>query len=365
MSNKIKEEQSNIIRQRTPREPLKDRTTVFLGALTLALAFVFILIAPKFFAQTAVSLGMDDQTVIDEVQYRHPLSGLSLDEPLEDLQIYGVMIDNHVDAWPPAGIDQAALVIEAPVEASISRMLAFFSEDQHVEAIGPVRSARPYYLDWNNELDALYAHVGGSNTALDLIASGGTFDFNQYWNGGFYWRSSYRYAPHNVFTSTEDMAAYVEERDEAGRAPELLYGVWKFDDSMMEGDDVTAVAIDFSAPTYYAEWEYNVEQNRYVRSQAGLAHKTDEGNQIMANNVVVVVTDIEVIDSVGRRDVRTTGEGEGYLFQDGVMMEVTWRKPSATERLRFYNEDDQEVAMNAGITWIEVIGSVEDMKIEE
>jgi len=44
---------------------------------------------------------------------------------------------------------------------------------------------------------------------------------------------------------------------------------------------------------------------------------------------------------------------------------VTWRKPSATERLRFYNEDDQEVAMNAGITWIEVIGSVEDMKIEE
>ena len=85
----------------------------------------------------------------------------------------------------------------------------------------------------------------------------------------------------------------------------------------------------------------------------------------MADNVAVVVTEIEVIDNVGRREIRTTGEGEAYVLRDGIVIEATWKKPSTSERLKFYNRaTGEEITMNAGVTWIEVVGSEEDIRIE-
>lgn len=361
MATPKKTEQTNKTRKRTTIEFWKDRPAVLLMALTVALAFVFVLVLPNFFhGETDIEQEAIDQ-VVAEPMFRHPISGLPIYEEMDLPQLFGVMIDNHAEAWPPSGIDQALLVYEAPVEAGISRMLAVFSEEQEVDVIGPVRSARPYYLDWNNELDALYVHVGGSNAALDLIASGGTFDLNQYWFGEYFWRSTQRFAPHNVYTSTELLQEYVDEREEVGRAPELLYGLWNFKEPALESEDAVGVEIDFWAPTYVAAWEFDVERRKYVRSQGGYAHETSEGEPILADNIVIAITDVEVIDSVGRRDVRTTGEGEGYVLQDGRLIAAIWKKPSATERLRFYNDQDEEIAMNPGITWIEIIPTEEDL----
>lgn len=348
---------------------LKDKTVVFLSALTVALAFIFILLLPQFIQERVSEGGNTDKEkgIVQEGAplYRHPLTGAPLFEPVELPRVFGVMIDNHEEAWPPSGIDQAVLVIEAPVEAGISRMLAFFTQEQDVEEIGPVRSARPYYLDWNNELDALYTHVGGSNAALDLIASGGTFDFNEYWNGDYFWRSTQREAPHNAYTSTDDMKAFVAARQEAGRAPNILYGVWQFKDAKECIGDPIEVRVDFWAPIYSAIWNYDVESRQYLREQAGAMHLTADGHQIKADNVGIVITDVKILDSVGRREIRTLGEGKGYVLQDGIVIEGIWKKNSSSERLRFYDEEGNEIKMNAGTTWIEVLpdeGSLEFMQ---
>ena len=207
-----------------------DRLTLVGLLIVVGLAILVALVLPKFVYRSSPEPTDEQETTSDAV-YRHPLTGASIYAPLVELpQVFAVMIDNHEDAWPPSGIDQAFLVIEAPVEAAIPRLLAFFSSEEDVAEIGPVRSARPYYLDWANELDALYVHVGGSNAALDLIASGGTFDFNQYWWGEYFWRAGNRFAPHNVFTSTTLMNEFVTRRTEAGVVPERLYDVWLFKD---------------------------------------------------------------------------------------------------------------------------------------
>ncbi|PJE76341.1 hypothetical protein COV05_04880 [Candidatus Uhrbacteria bacterium CG10_big_fil_rev_8_21_14_0_10_48_16] len=339
--------------------------------LLVGLLVVFILVLlvvavlPKFVYRLQ-SIGEEGDIDSQELLYRHPLTGVLLYEEVAPPQIYSVMIDNHEDAWPPSGIDQAFLVIEAPVEAGISRMLAFFSEEQDVEEIGPVRSARPYYLDWASELDALYAHVGGSPEALDLIASGGTFDMNQYWWGEYFWRENgTRYAPHNVFTSSDDLNQFFHLREEAGATPTRLYDTWMFKDPEPSQEEGKGVFIDFWAPVYVVDWEYNQETNLYERSQFREPHVVTSGAQIMADNVVVVITDVSIIDSVGRREIRTIGEGDGYVFQDGRVIEVTWKKPSASERLKFYDRTtDEEIIMNAGVTWIEIVPNEDDISIE-
>lgn len=350
------------IRDIVERIKKADRPMLVGLLVVLVLAMLVVAVLPRFvFRDDAVSVpGIEQEVVL----YRHPLNGLPVSEEIEPSQVFAVMVDNHEEAWPLSGVDQAFLIVEVPVEAGIPRMLAFFSEEQAVEEIGPVRSARPYCLDWAAEFDALYVHVGGSNQALDLIASGGTFDLNQYWWGDYFWRATDRYAPHNVYTSTELLNAFYTMREEAGAAPTRLYDLWVFKDPEPTGSE-SSLYIDFWAPVYVVDWTYDEETGRYAREQFGEPHLVESGAQIMADNVAVVITDIEVIDNVGRREIRTTGEGNGYVLQDGRVIEATWKKPSKSERLKFYGRaTGEEIVMNAGITWIEVVGSEEDVRIE-
>ncbi|MBI4598854.1 DUF3048 domain-containing protein [Candidatus Uhrbacteria bacterium] len=298
---------------------------------------------------------------------RHPLTGLPVAEPVEPPSVFGVMVENMADSWPQSGLEEAFLVIEAPVEAAIPRFLAFYGDDQEVDKIGPVRSARPYYLDWNAEWDALYAHVGGSDAALSLIASGGTFDLNEYWNGRFFWRAKDRHAPHNVYTSSELLKLALGERQERGSTPDSSYGLWTFKDDWPVDETfvVSEVTIDFWLPVYRIAWEYDPETNAYLRSQAGKPHRMGTGNRISTNNVAIMETDVQILDDVGRRKIRTIGTGRALVFQDGRLIRGTWSKPMPEERLRFFDASGEEIRWNAGKTWIEVVPTLEDVDIPE
>ena len=75
-----------------------------------------------------------------------------------------VMIDNHSDAWPQAGLNQTYMVYEIIVEGGETRLMALF-KGVDVDKIGPVRSSRHYFLDYVMENDAIYAHYGWSPQA--------------------------------------------------------------------------------------------------------------------------------------------------------------------------------------------------------
>ncbi|NQV89854.1 DUF3048 domain-containing protein [Candidatus Uhrbacteria bacterium] len=355
----LESQKKEQIRMKKTDQPLLVGLLVILGLVVLVAA-----VFPRFIYRSQEQQTLS-QELYEEVLYRHPLTGMALNEAMDLPQVFAVMIDNHSDAWPPAGIDQAFLVIEAPVEAGMSRMEAFFTQEVEIEKIGPVRSARPYFLDWANEFDAQYVHVGGSNEALDLIASGDTFDMNQYWWGQYFWRSTNRYAPHNVYTSSDYLNEFYTVRAEAGVVPTRLYDLWEFKNPSPSGSEGLGLHIDFLPPVYVVDWVYNTETNQYERSQYLDPHLVESGAQLTADNVALVLTDVSVIDAVGRRAIRTTGEGEGYVFQDGNVIEATWRKPSKSERLKFYDrETGEEIIMNAGKTWIEIVGDEEDVIIK-
>lgn len=298
-----------------------------------------------------------------QTQSRDPLTGVLVDIAHSNQQVYGVMIDEHMDARPQSGIDQAFLVIEAPVEAGIPRLLAFFSADQKVDKIGPVRSARPYYVDWALEFGALYTHVGGSNEALDKIKNGATFDLNQFWHDPQFWRSTDRDVPHNVYTSTNRLGAYAKAKQDAGR-PAPLYGVWKFKTTEPTEVFPERFSINYISPDYLFSWAYDVEKKTYVRLFDDQPVKTLDGNEINVQNVAVLISDVEAVDAVGRRHIRTTGEGTAYVFQDGKKIQAVWKKPTASERLRFFAKSGDEIEMNPGHTWIEVIGDESQLTVQ-
>ncbi|MDQ5952581.1 MAG: hypothetical protein QG626_710 [Patescibacteria group bacterium] len=330
-------------------------------AVMLAVTAAFMLKPAKYVPN---DVGGDD--VIVDSTIRHPLTGEVLEAQVAELpQVFAVMIENSADAWPLSGLEDAFLVIEAPVEGNIPRFITFFSGEQTADAqvtpvakIGPVRSARPYYLDWSAEFDSIYAHVGGSPEALDLISQRDMFDLNEFFQGEYFWRDvPRRQAPHNVYTSTDRLAEAALELE----TPTSAYGTWLFkDDSPIGAESARSLVIDWGEGSLYdVAWKYDPASNDYTRLQDGIVFKTQAGANIVANNVAVLASDVTVVDGVGRRHIRTLGTGDALVVQDGTLILGTWKKDSIEDRIRFYDASGKEIRMNAGKTWIEIVPSLD------
>jgi len=115
------------------------------------------------------------------------LSGLQVDKSVNQRPVTGVMIENSPDARPQSGLDQASVVFEAIAEGGITRFLTLF-QDTQPDYLGPVRSARPYYVQWCMGFDCSLAHVGGSPEALADIPAWGTKNLDQFANSGSFQR---------------------------------------------------------------------------------------------------------------------------------------------------------------------------------
>lgn len=275
------------------------------------------------------------------------------------LQPYAVVVENMPEARPLTGPALANLVIEAPVEGGITRYLLVFDATTTADAVGPVRSARPYFVEFAEGLDAVFAHVGGSPEALERIAGMKTFrDLNEFWNGRFFWRSARRAAPHNVFTRSDLLREAAESKEWKTGA----FKSWNYAEGSPE-DVATSSRGTVPGPeiayggSYSVRWSYDGLNNRYVRkTSTGAVQKDEDGTEVAARNVVVLLTEEKVLDEIGRLRIRTTGRGKAVLYRDGKAFELTWQR-TAGEHFRFESVDGSDATFNRGTTWIEVVTS--------
>lgn len=283
---------------------------------------------------------------------RH-LDGVLVEPGQEAFMPRAVMVDNMVDARPWSGVDQASLVIEAPAEGGITRFLTIFDGGTTTTKIGPVRSARPYYLDWAQGWDAAYFHVGGSPDAIDRLKQmGPSFaNIDEMARGSAFWRATDRLAPHNAYTSGDMMMTTL---DRMGFASTTVGSVWHFQDGAASSSrgGVTSISVPYGG-SYNVVWKFDKDRGVYVRNSGGKVQKTLEGNSIEVQNLVVIKTDSQVLDEKGRLKIRTTGSGQAIIYRDGNKYPVIWRRSSG-EAMRFEGTDGSEFLFTRGKTWIEV-----------
>ncbi len=260
-----------------------------------------------------------------------------------------VVIDNDILARPQAGLGRASLVYEAPVEGGMTRYLAVFPADADLSAVGPVRSARPYFVTWASELKALFIHCGGSPEALTQIKGASLYDLNEFFNSNYFWRenSDTRSAPHNVLTSGDNWRSYLDNRGLVEKSADA----WLFKTEAEHASSSQDISIRFSN-NFKALWRYDGSTNEYLRFFNGTESR-DEADKITAKNIIVHHLDSRVLDDTGRLRLDMTGTGEALICIDGVCLTGTWKK-TGEERTRYYYENGEEIKLNPGITWIEV-----------
>ena len=283
-------------------------------------------------------------------QFTSPLNGDCVASDVSAAQTFAVMIDNSRDARPVAGINEARVVFEAVAEATITRYLALFDSAQTVTKIGPVRSARSYYVDWAGDFGSVYAHVGGSPEALTKLQKSDVVeDVNEFYNGQYFWRDRSRSAPHNTYTSIELLNKYLQDQELSPRTSSVA---WEYDYS---GTDVIESPVSsISVPCLPISWQYNLETKMYERFDSKILAKDDSGDKIVAKNLIFLYTDSRPIDNVGRLNTKTIGSDQALIFRGGGAIEAFWTR-ELTGGLLWQTSAGEKVRLTPGKIWVTVL----------
>ncbi len=289
-----------------------------------------------------------------ETSYSFPLTGMvTKKEP--DQRAIAVMINNHPKARPQSGLNKADIVYEILAEGDITRFLAVFQSEKPGK-IGPVRSARDYYIKLAKGLNALYIAHGYSPEAKKMLNNHYIDNLNGIvYDGTLFQRSKARKAPHNSYITYENILKGAKQKKYSMKGLPPSFQFLTDDESKaIKGNEANSLKITYSnGGISDSKFEYDAALGKYKRFSGGNQTADLETNDpILVDNIFIIETVHRFIDSYGRRDVDLTSGGKGYLLQKGKVNEVNWEN---RDGLIVPLKNGEEVRMVPGKTWVNVV----------
>ena len=283
---------------------------------------------------------------------------------------YAIMINNVAGARKlQSGLQDAYLIYEMMVEGGITRYLALFL-DQNTERIGSIRSARHYYLDYALENDAIYVHHGYSPQAREDWKSLGVdrIEVNDIATG---WRdkSASKTYEFTLFSSIKKLNKGLgSKRTERNNDLLLNYSADEVDLSQLEGAiPANKLNIKYSGNTNN-NYVYDKDNKFYLRS---VNNKSQDdyvtGKQLTVKNIIVYSIKYSGIsgDDKGRQTIDNIGEGNGYYISNGYAIPITWSKKSRKSQTIYRYNNGQEITVNDGNTFIQIVPESGSINITE
>ena len=301
---------------------------------------------------------------------RSILTGLVIEEEYIARRPVAVVINNSPDARPQSGIANADIIYEVLAEGSTTRLLLVFQSDIP-EKIGPVRSARDYFVDFALNHDAFFVHHGGSPTGYQRIRSllginavdGIRFEGIVFWRDRSYpeWTGieRQRALEHSSYTGWARLTRHMENfevRDYINEDPlnGFIFGEMPQNASLYQRD-VKTITVPY-ARNVTTTFVYSQDTGMYYLEHIrGIWQDALTEEHVSVANVLIQQTTIRVVDNVGRRSVETVGSGTGFLARGGNVYRVNWQKDDHDSPMRWYFLDGSSVVLAPGRTWINVL----------
>ncbi len=279
-----------------------------------------------------------------------------------------IMIDNHSDAWPQAGLQDAYMVYEIIVEGGETRLMALF-KGANVEKIGPVRSARHYFIDYAMENDAIYAHFGQSPQAESDIKKYNINNINGiYEDGVTFWRVKDKSSPHNAVTSTTKILESAQSKKyntKSSKESVLKYTIDEIE--LEEGEEATKITIPHSN-LQTVMYSYNKEKQvyeRYARNREQKDWVTHE--TVTTKNIIITMCDNYTLtdtENKGRQGLKNIGTFDGYYITNGKAIKIKCTKNSRDGKTKYQDLNGNEIDVNDGNTFVNICPKDAKIKIE-
>ncbi len=280
-----------------------------------------------------------------------------------------VMIDNHDDAWPQAGLQRAYMVYEIIVEGGETRLMALFKGADDVEKIGPVRSARHYFIDYAMENDAIYTHFGESPQASSDIKKYNIAEIDGISEDGTtFWRVKDKAAPHNAVTSMKNLIQSAKNKNYRMTSSEDSVLNYVTDEVNLEdGQGAVSVTIPHSQ-LQTVKYEYDEENKvyeRYARGKEQVDWDTDE--PITVKNIIITFCDnytLSDTENKGRQGLKNIGTFNGYYITNGKAIKIKCIKNARDEQTVYQDLNGKEIDVNDGNTFVHICPTDADVEIE-
>lgn len=281
---------------------------------------------------------------------------------------FAVMIDNHKDAWPQAGLQKAYMVYEIVVEGGETRLMALF-KGADVDKIGPVRSARHYFIDYAMENDAIYVHFGQSSQAASDIKKYSINDINGISeDGSTFWRVKDKTAPHNAVTSMANLKKSAESKKFKTTSTEKSVLNYVTDEVNLEdGESAETITIPHSQ-LQTVKYEYDSENKVYKRYARGVAQKDwDTKDAITIKNVIITYCDNYTLtdtENKGRQGLKNIGTFDGYYITNGKAIKIKCIKEARDSKTIYQDLQGNVIKVNDGNTFVNICPTDAEVTIE-
>jgi Protein of unknown function (DUF3048) N-terminal domain/Protein of unknown function (DUF3048) C-terminal domain len=284
------------------------------------------------------------------------LNGERIKPGSQNHRIAAVMIDNYpYDARPQSGLRDADIVYEVEAEGGITRYMALFLEKTPAK-IGPVRSARLYFVDLARPYNPLYAHAGENDNVWgplrDLRADDGFADMDQIvGTPEAFWRDTSRDMPHNLYTSIAKMRSTAKE--------------YNYKDTPLDAEEF-AFTPDPPAPatspdavlTFWLDYtvRYHPAGHGYIRIIDGeVQHDLGDPRPYIVSDIVAIWIPARVIDNLGDLQMDVYGKFPAVLVRDGTSTPGTWVAPDPNTMPELLDNTGQPIPLAPGQIYIEVL----------
>ncbi len=293
-----------------------------------------------------------------------PLTGVLVTPSVAARRVIAVMIDDLSPARPQSGFSAAGVVWQAPAEGGIPRYMLLF-QDAVPADVGPIRSARYYFIGWAAEWRAAYTHAGGSPQALRALRDQGrgqlVYNVEEFTFGKpYFWRITTRFAPHNLYTNGE-LLRQLADRVGAGPATAPQSPAWRFRPAAPLADRPTGGSIEAWYLANHVRYTYDRATNTYARWVSPGVPQVDAatGQRVAPTNVVIMFVQFGPLNDShpekGRLEAEFIGSGKAYVATNGRTVSARWTKTSLTSPTLFLDAKGRQIALTPGQTFVQVM----------
>jgi Protein of unknown function (DUF3048) N-terminal domain/Protein of unknown function (DUF3048) C-terminal domain len=282
-----------------------------------------------------------------------PLTGLLAKDPfLQNRPALVVKIDNHRDALPQAGLNQADIVIEEQVEG-ITRFFAIF-QSKDAAPVGPIRSARTTDVNLLNQLNRpLFVWSGGNANVVRAIGRANAESRAHGQAPGFY-RDAARHrraALEHTLMNTGTGTVYATVQPGEGRP----FPFFSYRPAGRPSSGSPANNVDTVMNSVPVHWTWDAGLHQFIRSEYGRVHVDATGAPISAENVVIQFVPY-VASPADRRspEAVSVGAGDAMVLSDGKLTLARWSRPNAAKPAVFTDAAGKPILLTPGRTWIEL-----------
>ncbi|MBR3787152.1 MAG: DUF3048 domain-containing protein [Firmicutes bacterium] len=323
----------------------------------IAVAMVMVMCA----AVMVIMSGCGKEAVEEKVTYTNPLTGAVTETEVDTARPLVVSIDNVNEAVPQSWLSKADLVYEFPVEGEQTRLQAIYYTE-FPEHFGPIRSARPYFVDLAREYKAVFLAHGWSPQAKEYLMSGVVPYINAMNSGLDFYRVDDKPAPHNSYIKWETVKEEIDAQAWWDEKKKIKAFKFLKDGTESAGDRVDKVEFSYDAAD--CEFTYDAETNKYVRTVDGAEFIDKEtGEPITVSNILVQKVKSSMYDEK-RLKIDMCAGGDALLFTNGKVVKGTWSREDLDSRTIFVDAEGNQFRLSRGKSWVEVTNQDCDIDYE-